>query len=331
LIFDSAGNLYGTTISGGRYGDGVAFQLSLGANGVWKETILHDFAGGNDGNYPQGQLSIDAAGHLYGTTLFGGGPNRACENGCGTVFELSPGTNGEWTETILHSFEYTHADGAYPTSGVVLDSAGNVYGTTQSGGTHSGGTVFEVSPVDGTWTESILHNFCSSANCSDGGLPTAGMIFDTAGNLYGTTAQGGTGTGCSGGPCGTLFELSPGAGNSWTESVLYSFCSLAKCADGASPGEHPLTMDALGNLYGTTGGGGDDGGICESYGCGTVFELSPGAGGGWSENVLYKFPPNGLHGLEYLSGLVLDSEGNLYGTTGDGGAYGFGTVFEVTP
>jgi uncharacterized repeat protein (TIGR03803 family) len=333
LIFDAAGNLYGTTIFGGEHDAGVVFQLLPGANGLWKEKILHSFAGGTDGNYPVGRLSIDAAGNVYGTTVFGGGPNRACENGCGTVFKLTPGTNGEWTETIVHSFQYTREDGGYPNGGVVVDAAGNLYGTTELGGGHSGGTAFEVSLVDGTWTENIVHNFCSSANCTDGNLPSAGLILDAAGNLYGTTESGGTmvGAGCEGGPCGTVFELSPAAGNSWTESVLYSFCSLANCADGALPSQFQLAFDAVGNLYGTTGAGGLRGGVCESLGCGTVFELTPGLGGVWSESVLYKFPPNGLHGLVGLSGVALDPSGNLYGTTDEGGANGEGTVIEVTP
>jgi len=333
LTFDTAGNLYGTTIFGGTHDEGVVFQISPGANGVWKEKILHNFAGGTDGDYPLGKLSIDAAGNVYGTTLNGGGPNRGCEDGCGTVFKLTPGTNGEWTETIVHSFQDTREDGGYPDGGIVVDAAGNLYGTTEEGGTHLGGTAFEMSLVDGTWSENILHNFCSSANCTDGDLPTAGLILDTAGNLYGTTQSGGTlvGAGCGGYTCGTVFELSPNAGNSWTESVLYSFCSVANCADGALPGQFQLAFDTVGNIYGTTGAGGLRGGVCESLGCGTVFELTPGLGGVWSESVLYKFPPNGLHGLEGLSGVALDSSGNLYGTTDGGGANSVGTVFEVTP
>lgn len=333
LTFDTAGNLYGTTAFGGIHDEGVVFQLSPGANGVWKENILHNFAGGSDGNYPQGRLSIDAAGNVYGTTANGGGPNRACEMGCGTVFKLTPGMTGGWTETIVHSFQYTHEDGGYPNGGVVIDAAGNLYGTTENGGAHSAGTIFEMRLVDGTWTESILHNFCSSANCTDGNIPSAGLIFNGAGNLYGTTQTGGTmvGTGCEGSPCGTVFELSPGAGNSWTESVLYSFCSIANCTDGALPGEFQLAFDTVGNLYGTTSAGGLHGTNCNVYGCGTVFELTPGSGGVWTESVLYKFPPNGLHGLVEISGVALDSTGNLYGTTNAGGANNNGTVFEVTP
>jgi uncharacterized repeat protein (TIGR03803 family) len=333
LIFDSAGNLYGTTLSGGIYGQGTVFELSRGTNGLWTEKLLHSFAGGKDGYYPQGPLSIDTAGNVYGTTVFGGTHGRTCDNrACGTVFELSPGTDGAWTETVLHSFQNTHQDGGYPDGGVVLDAAGNLYGTTELGGVHSSGTVFEMSLVGGTWTESILHNFCSEANCTDGSVPFASLVFDAAGNLYGTTQDGGSlvGTGCGGSPCGTVFELSPGTGSTWTESVLYSFCSLSDCADGALPSAGRLVFDAMGNLYGTTGAGGLHGGDCDSYGCGTVFELTPSAGGVWSETVLYKFPPNGAHGLA-PSGLVLDSVGNLFGTTANGGLSSAGTVFEVTP
>jgi uncharacterized repeat protein (TIGR03803 family) len=331
LTFDAAGNLYGTTIFGGELDCGVVFQLWRGSNGLWREKILHSFAGGTDGNYPVGKLSIDAAGNVYGTTAFGGGPNRGCERGCGTVFKLTPGTNGEWTETIVHRFQYTREDGGYPNGGVVIDAAGNLYGTTELGGSHSGGTAFEMSFVDGAWTENIVYNFCSSANCRDGNLPSAGLIFDAAGNLYGTTESGGASAGCGGEPCGTVFELSPSAGNSWTHSVLYSFCPDGNCANGALPGQYQLAFDTLGNLYGTTSAGGFLGANCSVDGCGTVFELTPSASGIWSESVLYKFPPNGLHGLEGLSGVALDSNGNLYGTTDGGGENSVGTVFEVTP
>ncbi len=330
LVFDSAGNLYGTTASGGTKDDGVVFRLSQGVSGEWTAKALHAFTG-KDGNYPNGPLSIDAAGNVYGTTLFGGVGGK-CENGCGTVFEISPGANGAWTETVLHSF-LSKEDGASPIGGVVLDAAGNLYGTAQTGGAHSSGIVFQLSLIDGTWTESILHTFCSQANCADGELPASPLTFDSAGNLYGTTGAGGTVANptCNAG-CGTVFELSPGSSDTWTESVLYSFCSLSNCADGAEPGETSLVFDAAGNLYGTTRSGGLHGTTCGiPFGCGTVFELSPGVGGVWSESVLYAFPPNGIHDLNDVSGVVLDPEGNLYGTTEGGGAYSKGTVFKVTP
>lgn len=139
------------------------------------------------------------------------------------------------------------------------------------------------------------------------------------------------GSGCNGSPCGTVFELSPGAGDTWTETVLYSFCSVGNCADGALPSPNALVFDALGNLYGTTNAGGTSGTNCNSYGCGTVFELTPSSGGDWSETVLFAFPPNGVKGSGQLGGLVLDSAGNLYGTSEGGSRFSAGTVFKVAP
>jgi uncharacterized repeat protein (TIGR03803 family) len=331
LTFDSAGNLYGTTPDGG-HSLGVVFQLSRGANGVWTEKSLHKFVGGTGGNYPQGPLTVDAAGNIYGTTLYGGTSKHCGDHGCGVVFQLSPGANGTWTETVLHNFQYGKVDGAYPVAGVTLDPAGNLYGTTPLGGSHLAGTVFQLSLINGTWTENILYNFCSQQpNCGDGQLPSATLIFDGSGNLYGTTQAGGFSSGCNGAPCGTVFELSPGAGSTWTETVLYSFCSVAHCTDGAWPTPNALIFDASGNLYGTTATGGLQGTTCSAYGCGTVYELSPSFGGLWSESVLYAFAPNGLHGSGQISGLVLDSASNLYGTTVGGGKYDRGVVFEVTP
>jgi uncharacterized repeat protein (TIGR03803 family) len=184
--------------------------------------------------------------------------------------------------------------------------------------------------VGGAWTENVLYNFCSSPNCTDGSLAPSALIFDSSGNLYGTTQDGGA----SCGPnmeCGTVFQLSPGANNTWTENVLYNFCSAADCTDGAVPGVGRLIFDGRGNLYGTTGSGGAYGTSCSGYGCGTVFELTPGAGGAWSESVLFSFTPNGVHGAGVSDGLALDAAGNLYGTTYGGGKYGAGTVFKVTP
>jgi uncharacterized repeat protein (TIGR03803 family) len=334
LTLDSAGNLYGTALNGGVHTQGVVFQLSRGANGVWTEKVLHSFNGTTDGDYPQGPLTVDAAGNVYGTTAFGGTGKNCNNHGCGIVFQLTPNANGTWTETVLHNFQYGRVDGGYPVGGVTLDAAGNLYGTTQLGGSHLGGIAFELSLVNGAWTENILHNFCSlQPNCADGEIPSAPLIFDASGNLYGTTQTGGVvvGTGCGGAPCGTVFELSPSAGGAWTQTVLYNFCSVANCADGALPSAGALVFDATGNLYGTTGAGGTSGTSCNSYGCGTVFELSPGSGGVWSETVLFAFPPNGLQGLGELGGLVLDSAGNLYSTSEGGGRFGAGTVFKVTP
>jgi len=317
LILDSAGNLYGTTAFGGIYGLGTVFELSPRAGGGWTETVLHSFGNGNDGQLPVAPL-VYADGNLYGTTN-GGGIHDA-----GTVFELSPNGGGGYTETLLHNFGNPATnDGSYPSAGLVFDSAGNLYSTTSQGGIHGFGTAFELSPRQGGgWTETLLHNF-GNPSTNDGYIPYTGLIFDSAGNLYGTTSGGGIHGG------GTAFELSPRGGGSWTETVLHNF-------GGGTDGAYllaGLAMDTAGNLYGTT----DSGGIHSncSGGCGTAFELSPRQGGGWTERVLHNFG-SGADGNEPAAGLVLDSAGNLYGTTEGGGIHscgglGCGTAFKIAP
>jgi uncharacterized repeat protein (TIGR03803 family) len=260
-----------------------------------------------DGRQPQAGLIFDAAGNLYGTTAFGG--YYGLQTGYGTLFELTPAGGGSWTEQVVHNFNHDFTDGDEPYAGLIVDAAGNLYGTTSGGGTIGYGTVFELTPTGGgTWTE-VLHSF---GDGTDGLYPWAGLIFDAAGNLYGTTSEGGTYDG------GTVFELTPAAGGGWTEKVLHSF---GNGNDGAYPHYAGLIFDAAGNLYGTTSGGG-------TYGGGTVFELTPAGGGSWTETVLHSFG-NGTDGAEPYAGLVFDAVGNLYGTTLGGGTYNYGTVFEL--
>ncbi len=286
-------------------------------------TVLYSFTGA-DGAVPQAGLVRDKASNLYGTTVVGGA------HGFGTVFELTPKAGGGWTEKVLHSFNLNGKDGAYPIASLILDAAGNLYGTTQSGGnfssecTYGCGTVFELTPkAGGVWTERVLHSF----NGQDGFAPWgAGVILDASGNLYGTTLYGGSGT-CNnyGTPgCGTVFELTPKAGGSWAENVLYDFQNNGK--DGNYP-QAGVIFDAAGNLYSTTLGGG-------TGGYGTVFELMPTKRGTWTEKVLHNFNNNDGGGDPDAS-LIFDSSGNLYGTiTGSGNCNsgnGCGTVFELTP
>lgn len=244
---------------------------------------LYSFGAPPDGNYPSANLVFDASGNLYGTTIQGGA------NGAGTVFKLSPSA-GQWTESVLYSFCQLQSceDGSSPYSSLVIDAAGTLYGTTYNGGIYAqggrGGVVFELTQqLGGTWTETVLHSF---GNGVDGFGPQAGLVFDKSGNLYGTTTAGGmTSAICSEG-CGTVFELSPSSTAQWTEKVLYSFCSQVNCADGGDP-YGGVILDATGNLFGTTVGGGT------ANSDGTVFELSPGADGQWVETVLYTFQGGG--------------------------------------
>jgi uncharacterized repeat protein (TIGR03803 family) len=343
LIMDRAGNLYGTTQTGGvphpycalnPYGCGAIFELTPDAAYAsgWAEAVLHRFCSGGepcpDGDAPEAGLIIDGAGNLYGTTWMGG------DSGRGVVFELTPNASRTaWKETVLHSFcaQTNCDDGSAPLAGLIMDAAGNLYGTTvQGGGTQSdAGVVFELTPHGSrtSWTETVLYSFCAQANCVDGAGPAAGLIMDGAGNLYGTAQNGGAASGR-----GVVFELTPNASRtSWTETVLYSFCAQANCADGAEPFAG-VTMDAAGNLYGTTFKGG-------ASDMGAVFELTPNASRtSWTETVLHSFCAQTScdDGALPSASLIVDAAGNLYGTTDYGDPtsstqYGPGVVFELTP
>jgi uncharacterized repeat protein (TIGR03803 family) len=297
------------------------FTVILLGSIAWADPRENIWRAGKEGFFPEASLISDPAGNLYGTTEKGGVFHG------GTVFELTPNADGTWTETVLHNFCSLNncQDGRYPLAAVTFDEAGNLYGTTSQGGAHNySGTVFKLTPnKDGTWTESVLHNFCSRKNCFDGGEPAASLIFDEAGNLYGTTEM--DGAHCTGRyACGgVVFELTPNSDGSWMESVLYNFCSLKGCFDGRNPASS-LIFDKVGNLYGTTAFGG-----VSNY-FGTVFELSAKAGGGWTEKVLHRFSSDNT-GYSPVAGLIFDTAGNLYGTASDEGGGAGGTVFELTP
>ena len=368
LVLDTNGNLYGTTGNGGASNYGTVFKLDK----TGKETVLYSFTGTPDGARPLG-LVRDAQGNLYGTT--GGGGDSACKVGygfgCGTVFKLDTAGN----ESVLFRFHSASLNGVFPNAGLALDAQGNLYGTTYRGGDGhtAGGTVFKVDATTGN--ETVLHSFGSPG---DGLYPQAGLVWGAQGNLYGTTsyASGGTqrnprgtvfevdttgnegplytfgstsgeypragvvqdaqgklyGTTWEGGAYGkgTVFKLNT-AGN---ETVLYSF--TGKKGDGAHP--RASLVLAQGNLYGTTANGGGalacTGGAL-GHGCGTVFKVDKTG----NETVLHRFTKTGGDGANPVAGLVLDANGNLYGTTANGGdsscAVGFGrgcgTVFKVTP
>jgi uncharacterized repeat protein (TIGR03803 family) len=330
-IFDTAGNLYGTTGFGGVSGFGTVFEMVRSAGGTWTEKVLFNF-NTTSGEFPQAGLIFDASGNLYGTTSHGGSSSTtgACPygvsiTGCGTVFELKRKPGGGWTEKVLYNFNHAGTEAFNPIAGLIFDASGNLYGTTLYGGTHGYGTVFELTPTaGGTWTETTLHSF--NHDGSDGFYPaTGGLIFDASGNLYGTTGNGGHGAN----PQGTVFELTPGTGGVWTETVLHNF--QRGDTDGWAAGDSSLIFDASGNLYGTTELGG-------ASNKGIVFKLSPAGGGTWTETLLHQFGalPDGEGPL---AGVVFDTAGNLYGTTGNGGDYksaicgtlNCGTVFEIKP
>jgi uncharacterized repeat protein (TIGR03803 family) len=301
LIFDGAGNLYGTTSGGGSSNNGTVFELTPAGGGTWTEKVLYSFHGGADGNSPRAGLIFDGAGNLYGTTYNGG------TNDAGTVFELTPAGGGTWTEKVLWTFNDTN--GSNPQAGLIFDAAGNLYGTTRNGGTSDNGTVFELTPAaGGTWTEQVLWRFGTG---TDGTDPRGGLIFDGAGNLYGTTSLGGSSR------VGVAFELTPAGGGTWTEKVLHNFGSGT---DGSGP-QSGLIFDTAGNLYGTTYQGG-------TYNLGTLFELTPAGGGTWTEKLLHSFG-NGTDGANPYAELIFDTAGDLYGTTYKGGSYGGGTVFRL--
>ncbi len=302
--------LYGTTTTGGD-NQGIVFKLSPPAHVCettscpWVETILYRFTGGSDGGNPYSPVILDTAGNIYGTTQSGG------TTGLGTVFELSASGSG-WTESVLYSFTGI-PDGSQPESGLLMDASGNLYGTTADGGAGNSGTVFEIVPSGGSWTENILYNF----GPQDGYAPYGGLIFDSAGNIYGTTAYSYVGN-------GTVFELSPEGGSQWNFQTLYFLTSGAPTVPGPVG---TLLIDRSGNLYGTTFEGGLAGcGL--GFGCGTLFELSPGAGG-WTYNLLYQYTGESDGGFP-VDGLASDSQGHLYGA-GWGGNSGNGVVFEWTP
>jgi uncharacterized repeat protein (TIGR03803 family) len=291
LVRDSAGNLYGTTEGGGAYGAGVVFKLDK----TGAESLLYSFTGGADGANPWAGLVRDSAGNLYGTTEAGGADND------GVVFKLD--TTG--TETVLYSFT-GGADGAGPVAGLLRDSAGNLYGTTTNGGACINcGLVFK---LKANGKEKVLYSF----SWDGGAYPWAGLVRDSQGNLYGTTQDGGGNDQCGGPGCGVVFKLD----KTGVETVLYSFTGWT---DGGAP-HAGLARDSAGNLFGTT----EYGGACYFH-CGVVFKLDTTG----VETVLHSF--GGADGANPVAGLLLDSAGNLYGTTEYGGAYNDGVIFKITP
>jgi len=333
LTLDKNGNGYGTTqlrgtgpCSSTYQSCGTVFEVtpirdSSGVpTGGWNKKVIYTFKGGTDGANPYAALVADDAGNLFGTTTDGGG--TACGGfGCGTVFELQQ-VNGHWSETVLYRFT-GGADGGTPESPVTLDNRGNIFGTTYNGGLRvcNGkfpcGVVYELQHTSSGWKEIVLHSF----DFKDGSQPIGGLVFDSSGNLFGTTPYGGLPYPPEGG--GTIFGLRPGK-SGWQFAVLYNFPQL----NGGPTAT--MTLDAQGNLYGVANGGG-------SFGYGSVFELQrPGQGKtAWNLTTLYSFTLGRDGGFPY-GGVVFDRAGNLYGTTSAGGTNGpcqagCGVVFKLAP
>jgi uncharacterized repeat protein (TIGR03803 family) len=300
------------SVSSFFYAIAVFTAFTLGAavsSQAQTQSVLYAFTGQSDGASPQAGLTRDAAGNLYGIAG-------------DAVFELSPISGGGFTFNTI----FTLTDGRSPLSSLVFDAAGNLYGSTALGGTglcdrgQGCGLIFELSPVSGSWVETVLYNFTGG---SDGAAPSGNLVFDSAGNLYGTTGSGGYLPCGTGQGCGTVFKLSPASGG-WTESVVYAF------RDGIDGG-FPLggvIADAAGNLYGTASKGGALN--IEDCGCGVVFSLAHTSATTWTKSVIHRFT-GGADGSHPSGGLTLDAKGNLYGTSEEGGTHSFGTVFRLSP
>jgi uncharacterized repeat protein (TIGR03803 family) len=310
LVADDEGNLYGMADGGGSFscgeniGCGTVYKLSPPkAGGTWTETTLYNFSGGADGWAPSGGVVLDSQGNLYGTTAVGG------EFQCGTVFELSPSENGQWTQQTLYAFS---GDGCNPGGNLVFDDAGSLYGTA-GGGMWNGGVAFQLSPSPGgPWAYTVLHEF--NPNIKDGVYPI-GLLFDGLGNLYGTTLGGGAAG------VGTVYQLKP-TGGSWMESILHNF--LSGDSDGAGPRSN-MVFDSEGRLYGATWDGGPNG-------YGVIYRLTPTQNGTWVEDVFAM--GTGVRGAKPNGPLLLDGKGHAYGTTADGGRnkngqIGWGVVFRL--
>jgi uncharacterized repeat protein (TIGR03803 family) len=323
LIADANGNLYGVT---GVYGVGcgaicgTVFELSPSSGG-WTFSTLYGFKGGVDGSAPSAPLTLGPDGSLYGTTATGGGTCHLQQGGCGTVFKLTPGSNGKWTETVLHRFNNT-ADGGLLFSSVVFDASGNLYGTTNFAGLVSPacpqgcGTIFEMSPNGDSWTFTVIHSFTGGADGKFGGS----LAFNAKGNLFGTSGGGIVNNICAGDGCGNIFKIVPN-GSGWTLTVIYNFSGK-----GDGLGALSLVFDPQGDLYGAAlYGGYGTSGPCWPNGCGTVFKLAPN-GDNWNFSVLHSFI--GSDGAN-PSGIVLDAAGDIYGATEFDGPSGYGTIFRL--
>jgi len=328
MILDSAGNLYGTASAGGTGcgtgGCGIVFELKRTQDG-WQEQVLYRFSGGSDGSAPQAGLIFDAAGNLYGTTVFGGDGYES-----GTVFRLTPNSKGVWTHSFIYAFDFSGTSGTHPAADLSFDDQGNLYGTTSQGAINCSqfdgcGAVFELTPLrNGTWKESTLHQFSGPP---DGAEPSSGLILDSTGNFYGITQFGGTGRCANNGyqGCGVLYKLTPDSHGGWTETVSYSFAfgggfGIFPGGGGIFPSGE-LIVDKAGCLFAPSQAGGN--------GLGSVFQLKDSQKYGWQQEVLHRFFGYPLDGQSPMGRLVRTTNGDLFGVASNDGANRSGVVFEL--
>lgn len=305
VTLDSAGNLYGTAVTGGagscEGGCGVTYKLTKSGN-TWTQRVIHSFSGGADGSGPGSRIALDKRGNVYGMTPTGGA------DGLGTIYQLRPKPNGNFGLRVIHTFT-GGADGSSGSAGKLVLRGGHIYGAATSGGTNGSGAVFELTPTSvGEWDLKTLYSF---QGVPDGVFPYGALLFDSAGNIFGTTYYGGTAG------LGAIYKLTPTVAGEWTETVLYSFQSGT---DGNSSISN-LVSDAAGNLYGTTSEGG--------LGSGTIFELSPQPNDNWTESIPHSFQGSPDGAFPYAG--MVGSGAIFYGATVHGGVNGDGAIYKFTP
>ena len=305
VTLDANGNLYGTAVTGGsgscEGGCGVTYKLTK-VGDSWTQTVIHAFTGGDDGSGPGSRVTVDNRGDVYGMTPTGGA------NGLGTIYRLHPKPNDTWTLRVIHAFT-GGSDGSSGSAGQMIIRNGHLYGAATTGGSGYG-TVFELKPTSaGEWSFKTLYAFQGQP---DGSFPYGALLFDAAGNIYGTTYYGGSDG------IGSIYKLTRSGGGSWTEEILYSF----RTGQDGNSSISNLVFDSTGSLFGTTSEGG--------LGSGTIFELSPGPNGTWRESLPHSFAGSPDGAFPY-AGMVSAGGDVFYGATVHGGVDGEGTVYKFTP